>query len=346
MSAACRFGPVSVAGVSLRVLSALLLSILVMAVSAKANDSTAVIAADGIRLQETAWIRLKEEVLRISPEEIRIHYVFRSPEVDQRTIVAFPLPVIPFSAPEYSAVFPEPLDTDNPLHFRVTVDGQPIRPNLQAKALINGVDFTPLLERYGIRPQDILDYDRLMKRIMALPPAARKELEENGLISKADIPPEMEGEGLPPYEIHWDLSLIYWWWQTFPAGRDVQVEHVYVPVAGSFFFSLPVTEEVRRMYCTDRAFLRGAARMMRRHADPDSPLLLAREVHYILSTARNWADTIGHFRLIIDKGRPDRLVSLCWRGLKKVSPTRFVFEARDFEPTQDLKILFLEPMPK
>ncbi len=314
-----------------------------MAVSARANDSTAVIAADGLRLQPTAWIELKAEALYISPSRVRIRYVFRAPEGNERTIVAFPLPEIPFGAPEYSAVFPEPLDVDNPLHFRVRVDGRPVRPNLQAKALLNGVDFTPLLQRHGLRPQDILMHDRLMKRIAALPAAARRELEANGLISKTNIPEELQNEGLPPYEAHWDLSLLYWWWQVFPAGRDVVVEHEYTPVAGQFFFSLPATEEVHEMYCTDAPFLRAAARMMRRHGDPENPLLLARGVHYILTTARNWAAPIGRFRLVIDK---ERLVSLCWRGLKKVSRTRFVFEARNFEPTRDLKLLFLEPMPK
>ena len=47
----------------------------------------------------------------------------------------------------------------------------------------------------------------------------------------------------------------------------------------------------------------------------------------------------------MDKGHPDRLVSLCMDGLRKVSPTRFEVVRTNFEPTRDLDVLFVALVP-
>ncbi len=62
----------------------------------------------------------------------------------------------------------------------------------------------------------------------------------------------------------------------------------------------------------------------------------------MLTTGRNWKGPIGTFRLTIDKGRPDNLVSLCTEGVRKTGPTTFVVEREDFEPEDDLKLMFIE----
>jgi len=65
-----------------------------------------------------------------------------------------------------------------------------------------------------------------------------------------------------------------------------------------------------------------------------------RWLSYVLTTGGNWAGSIGHFRLIIDKGSTDNLVSFCGDGVKKTGPTRFEMEKTDFWPARDLDILF------
>ena len=55
----------------------------------------------------------------------------------------------------------------------------------------------------------------------------------------------------------------------------------------------------------------------------------------------NWAGPIKNFKLSIDPGGSDRLVSLCAAGLKAVSPNSLEFTAADFKPDADLKILFI-----
>jgi hypothetical protein len=67
-------------------------------------------------------------------------------------------------------------------------------------------------------------------------------------------------------------------------------------------------------------------------------------VSYILTTANNWARPIGDFRLVVDKGSPDALVSFCGTDVKKISPTQFEMRAKDFTPEQELEILIATPV--
>jgi len=68
-------------------------------------------------------------------------------------------------------------------------------------------------------------------------------------------------------------------------------------------------------------------------------------VSYILTTANNWASSIKDFRLVVDKGSPDALVSFCGKGVKKIGPTQFEMRATDFYPEHELEILIATPQP-
>ncbi|KQQ31768.1 hypothetical protein ASF53_00495 [Methylobacterium sp. Leaf123] len=69
------------------------------------------------------------------------------------------------------------------------------------------------------------------------------------------------------------------------------------------------------------------------------------EVPYIVTTARNWAGRIGRFTLTVDKGRADALVSFCRQGVRKTGPTTFVWEARDYVPDSNLRVLLVSNDP-
>ena len=64
----------------------------------------------------------------------------------------------------------------------------------------------------------------------------------------------------------------------------------------------------------------------------------------MLTTAENWLGPIGKFKLTVDKTTPDALVSLCAQGIKKAGPTTFVLAEDDYTPSEDLSVLFLEPL--
>src|ERR1700754_4711766 len=66
-----------------------------LAGSGMANDSTAELATGGLVLTKTADIEMRSEDLFISPEEIRVTYHFFNRAPDDRTVtVAFPMPDI------------------------------------------------------------------------------------------------------------------------------------------------------------------------------------------------------------------------------------------------------------
>jgi hypothetical protein len=68
-------------------------------------------------------------------------------------------------------------------------------------------------------------------------------------------------------------------------------------------------------------------------------------IGYILKTGANWRSPIRNFRLVVDKGSPDALVSFCGTGVRKISPTQFEMRRTNWRPTQDLKVLILSPTP-
>jgi len=130
------------------------------------------------------------------------------------------------------------------------------------------------------------------------------------------------------------VELTYFWEQAFPAGKILVVEHRYQTRPTVGFFS--AGEELAKAYCLEPAL---QSRIEAKHKAKE--FWGMQEVGYILTTANNWKGPIGRFRLVLDKLKPDTLVSLCGEGISKTSPTRFEMLKQDFRPQQDLAILFI-----
>ena len=64
-----------------------------------------------------------------------------------------------------------------------------------------------------------------------------------------------------------------------------------------------------------------------------------KEVGYILKTGNNWNGPIKKFRLEIT-GPPPIIIQTCFKGLKKDSDYKYIFEAENYEPTENLNITF------
>jgi hypothetical protein len=96
-------------------------------------------------------------------------------------------------------------------------------------------------------------------------------------------------------------------------------------------------------YCVDRAFVAAVDRMVAR-STPEQPALLRETwIRYILTTGANWRSPIGEFRLVVDKGRPENIVSFCGTGVRRIGPTRFEMRRRNWRPDRDLAVLIVEP---
>ena len=147
--------------------------------------------------------------------------------------------------------------------------------------------------------------------------------------------------------------------QKFPVGKTIAVEHSYTPIAGGSVGGA-LTPEYRKdagmgfkdyaaAYCIDKAFLAGfdkryAANKKKAAARGDEYGVAYMEhwLDYVLKSGANWKGPIKNFRLVVDKEKPDNLLSFCMTGVKKISPTRFEVRKTNFEPTQDIKILIAE----
>ena len=320
-----------------------------LAAPAAANDSVATTAAGGLELTRSAEIDMVSEDLFVSADEVRVRYVFRNRAPrDVRTIVAFPMPDRHLSAQRVGDVaFPE--------GFETRVDGAPVPMRLEHKAMLDGTDHTALLDSLGIPRSDVPDAlgRYINQRLDALPEADKARLIALGL---AEVDEYDEGRGIERHLIPlWIVKQTWHWEQLFPAGRDLVVEHRYKPgVGGTVITSLtepefrasPAGRRKIAAYCIDSAFLTGLDRMAREKAPPGGArtrIINEQWIGYILTTGGNWRAPIGDFRLTVDKGAPENLVSFCGEGVRKVGPTRFEMRQTNWRPNRDLVVLILIP---
>jgi hypothetical protein len=328
-------------------LGALVLSLAVAAsiLPAQANDSTAALAAGGLVYVPNENIEMQSEELFISMDEIRVRYSFENhADHDIPTLVAFPMPDIQGSIDFMVSI---PLDDPvNFLGFRTEVDGQPVEPKVQQRASALGVDQTELLQSLGVPLA--LHRDETRKALDALAQPDKDRLVALGLAAIDEY--DNDGNGMVKHLApNWLLSTVFYREQTFAAGGKLVVEHRYQPSVGrsagvSFVApeaqSEPWFELYRQKYCMDEAFLKAA----RAHNTPDGDnAMVENRLSYILRTGGNWAGPIASFRLVVDKGAANNLVSFCADGVKKISPTQFEVVKTDFDPQQDLDIMILSP---
>ncbi len=312
------------------------LSLALMAAPALANDTSATLGAGGLEIARTDAIEMKSEELFISMERVSVRYVFRNKTAaDVKTLVAFPLPDLKSDLQETPVDIPVP-DSPNFVGFKTIVDGAEIPLQVENKAIFKGADRTADLIAAGtpLNPLTPGFSDSIAK----LPPASIAKLKADGLIDQDTID---QGKGEEPwYRPAWDLKTKFYREQVFPAGKDVIVEHEYRPVVGgtvAIVLNSPYVDgEERARYLSEYC----AGAKFRKAAKHFAATAQERWVSYILKTGANWAGPIADFKLTVDKGSPNNLVSFCGSGVAKVSPTRFEMRAKNFTPKQDLNVLF------
>jgi hypothetical protein len=305
-----------------------------LAAPAAANDSTAQLGAGGLELVRNDTIEVLSEDLYVSAKEVRVTYHFRNrTDAPVTYLVAFPLPTIDAIVPEVMNVMLPDGDSENFMDFAVAVDGEPVEPKLEARVIALGLDQTEVVRRLGLSLNP-MDFD-LYQWLQTAPPTEKEELNRLGLAT------------VDPYTTQavWKLETTFYWEQTFPPGEVLVVEHRYKPITGYGFFGDWVFNEpvYREKYCIDAAFEAAARKKLAAVKDTSNPYMNEQRVSYILTTANNWATSIQDFRLVVDKGSPDALVSFCGTNVKKISPTQFEMRAKDFVPERELEILIAVP---
>jgi hypothetical protein len=318
-----------------------------LAFPALANDSSAELRQGGLVLTRNAGVQMRSEDLYISPKAVRVRYRFlNTTPRDQSVLVAFPMPDITVDGIDQNISIP----TENPeniLNFSTRVEGKPVKARVEQKVFRGGVDRTALLRGLGVPlGPHLRSAGAALDR---LPKATQARLVK----LKLAVPEEYDvGKGMERhYQPTWTLKTTYYWDQVFPTGREIAVEHDYTPSVGSsagtsvgadYSRNTPDARRMERRYCIDQNFTNAVERG-KRAKKADYPPYFEQRIEYILSSGANWGAPIGDFRLVIDKGQADALVSFCGEGVRKIGPTQFEVRKTNFRPTSDLSILILTP---
>lgn len=319
---------------------ALSLAALALAAPVRANDSEAAVHLGGIELVANKHVSMDSEDLYISQQQVRVRYRYTNhSDKDLTLTISFPLP--PVRAADEEMYSSAGIPDFSSLKFHTAVDGKPVKLAMHKRAELNGKDVTLRLASLGWPLEWMTGSGDEPAFIGKLTPAQLKAGLAEGLLRRED-----HGMHFPT----WDVVTHVTRQQTFPAHRTIEVTHRYAPmlggsVAGSLFPSVRGEyPEIVKQYCVDKAFLAAfdkkvAARMKQ----PDAPMAYSETwIGYVLSSGRNWRGPIKQFRLVIDKGKPENLVSFCMDGVKKISPTQFEVRRKNFEPKGDLEILIVK----
>jgi hypothetical protein len=323
--------------VSILVLLVTIYAVFVPIPSALADDTMARVAAGGITFVKSEDVRMLKEILEISTKEIRVRFTFlnESPK-DIHATVAFPMP--PTRATEHWNVEKRLLET-----FAVRVNGRSVQTTVVRKAVIAGKDVTAQLRALGLSDKQIFQNspDKSSEVIQDLTSNQRASLKKLG--------------GDPEQSNPWNITVTMVWHQTFPAGKEVMVEHSYAPIVGAVYtvpFAdgrlsqsslIPLPPGKAAEACLDETTRQGIKNQVKActKRNPEQVFVTLHHVEYILGTGRNWKGPIGEFTLRIEKETPHQITSLCFPGKpKKISPTVFELYQKDFVPPDKLVVYF------
>ncbi|WP_018267396.1 DUF4424 family protein [Methylosinus sp. LW4] len=332
---------------------------------------------------EAAGLVVEQMELTLGAQNSSLKYRIVNPTAaPARTNVAFPLPEIDFSDPDAAWSIPG-ADPINYIGLAATIDQKPAPLAVSQSAFVEGKDVTAALRRSGLPLVPIgFFHDKLAALTPDARARLVKDglIAENG-VDQAGNPiyaPRWSVRGAATRTL--DLApgqsalLDFRFRSSVGVARDSVLRE---PLRSSKELAAEV-ERRRADYCLDRAFLAGVDRMVsaaaaRRSAaqeaaalppesaEPaaaDAPKkpqpaarifpeanvaeLQERRISFDLGAGAP-AAPVRQFRLVVDKGKPTRLVSFCLADLKKISPTAFEMRAADFRPTGVLRVLLVGP---
>jgi len=319
--------------------------------SALANDSSAELAAGGLIFVRNENVEMRSEDLLISAKEVVARYrFFNNSDRDVTVLVAFPMPEIKLDETDQNIAVP----TDDPVNFlafKTAVNGRPVTTQVEQRAIAVGLDRTQLLRGLGI---PLAPHRRETGEALSRLP--REKWDELVRLGLAEIEESGSGRGTRKrLAARWALQTTFYWEQVFPTRAETVVEHRYQPsVGGSVQTALGEPsmadedwyEEYRDKYCIEQDFYDAIERARREANSAFASPFSEQRIEYILTTGANWSGPIKQFRLVVDKGDPDSLVSFCGEDVRKIGPTQFEMTKTDFTPDDELAVLILKRLPQ
>lgn len=329
--------------------------LLALALPASANDSIASVTPAGIRFVKTDAIRMKKEVLSISPEKVVVEYEFYNDSDKPLTLpVSFPMPPIGDNMYDNQNVFPD---------FSVTVDGKAQRYKIEHAAAQETVH-TTVLNPHDVRTTytekditaDLKALDVPLDRFLPakeLPPATLKKLVSKGYYSDENPDEELNATYM--------LRTVYWWQQSFPPRQTVRIAHGYTPSLGGNsvgrttydkkWEKIAPTLQEQWMSCYARPDLiekdtrspedyrKEQACLSQMKAQGMTPgKYWAKHMKYILSTGANWKHGIEDFTLRIEGAA---VIFAEVEGEPYAGVGSLDIHKTNFHPTKELAIEFI-----
>lgn len=335
----------------------LLMATTLTATPAYANMTIAAQAAGGLIPARTEEIAIEEEDLYISPEKVRVRYVFRNlTDHAVSAPILFPLPDMDIrlqSDDHY--VLPVRYGAHPPiLTISVKVNGQSIPAGWQQRAyLADGREITETLKQFQL---PMLAVGDLTESARKLSPADRERLIGEGIIEALEA---------NTFGANWIVRGAYHWTQSFVAATQTEVTLEYEPLSGGYLTTptfratdRPAAVEAElsmrsekpefypwhEEYCMTPAHVKALAAMPSGHGDPSAAVAWTR---YILVSARNWSGPIRNFRLTVDKLHPGAVSAFCAPDrkspIRKTGATTYQVEIRDFVPRTNFQMLTVAP---
>lgn len=304
-----------------------------------ANDTSVRVGAGGLTFVKSEEIRMVQEILTISQEQIRVQYRFlNETKKDIESTIAFPMPL-------YTWISGEGANEGPVKSFRVWKDGKSIKTKTLRMAMMGDRDVTQDLKRVGLSDHQIFTSFG----------------EYNGKpFTKKQNAKVAELSGIPHNQPRWQVSETAYWEQVFPSKREFEVEHTYKPFVGWIFTvgnglefptppdwakPKPADDEACIDEGTRSAITAKAKRILAEGAS--AVRITLRDVEYVLGTGRNWKGPISDFRLRIKKTSPEEVISLCFPGKpKKISNSMIEFSQSNFVPQDKLIVHFYLVTPE
>ncbi len=305
-------------------------AVLISATPVGAVGPTQELPSSGLVFVGQDKVQITSEALTIGLDKIDITYVLTASERSRVSLaVAFPLPTIDLAQLQGVDVAVPAFDPSNPTNFIgfwTLVDGQPVEPEVDVRALAVGqIDITARLLELGL-PLYPLTPD-ISDRIAALPAEVRDDLADGSIVTVVE-------NATKPL---WALRTVFHWRTVVTEAAPVTIQHQYRPIAGNAPWSAEIAETMKRKYCLSDA---DASALDRRAAAGKPPTVYW--VHYH-PAPNSWVKGQSEtFRLTIDKGSASSIAATCTKGLKPATETTLEAIATDRTDDTEIDVLFVE----
>ena len=262
----------------------------------------------------------------IAPDRIRVVYVLRNVgDRPETRLVTFPLPDLDMtSIGDLPPLLARPAD-DNFVDAVITADGAPVAGRLEQRALALGLDVSAQLVKLGLSPFPYAPSN--VGKIKALSDAAKDELYQRGILRMSD----------DSYHPAWVLKSVLAWSQSFPTGSPVTLALTYMPIVGR----PAATAESLASLAKSTCLANDAAKAIKEAASAGTAKRLV-VTSFQATLGAAWLDTIGKFRLTIEKPRAQTIIATCKSGLKASTPTQIEWSNRDHSVDDDIMVLFAD----